>query len=281
MTQVVVCTVCGLFPEVLLIRDDGLGGCTYATAPDTFSQVSAYQPCTTLFAGPCASYDSYLILVAAYDGGGIYVEPDFQAHLTTIGLGDITALYALEVYVIQLPPNGDIPTDIQLAFLPGLSRITYALFIVECTEEDPVKGGCPIVTSPPSTPRLVAIPALSKVNTFRELFIQSTALKDMTSFTGLTCAPTVMTLTGNLGLATLQGLQNLKPWSGDPRGPFVLFAQTALTTPASVSALQTMALCDQNGDSPLSGGISMDVSDCPNVNGLQVSPNTCATSLAR
>jgi hypothetical protein len=272
-----------VFPEVLLIRDDGSGGCTYATAADPLDQISAYQPCTTLFPGPCASYEGYLTLVVAYDGGGTYEQPDFQSHLTTIGLGDVTSLYALDLYVIQLPPNGDIPTDIQLAFLPGLSRITYTLIIIECTEEDPVKGGCPIVTNPPSTPRLVAIPALSKVSTFRELIIQSTALKDMMSFTGLTCSPTVMTVVNNLGLATLQGLENLRPWSGDPRGPFVTFVQNALTTPASVSALQTMALCDQNGDSGLSGGITMDVSDCPNglQLQLQVSPSTYFTSVGR
>jgi hypothetical protein len=198
------------------------------------------------------------------------VEPDFQAHLTTIGLGDITALYALDLYVIQLPPNGIIPTNIQLNFLPGLSLISYTVFVVECTEEDAVKGGCPIAYTPPSTPRLVAIPGLSKVYRFRELFIQTTALKDMTSFTGLTCPPSVMTLSSNLKLDTLNGLENIRPWFKDSIGPVVNVDQTGLTTRETEAALQTMALCDPFGASGISGGISMDVLACGN--SLTVSP---------
>jgi hypothetical protein len=254
----------------LLIRDDGLGGCTYATAPDTDNQITAYQPCTSLFTGPCAYYDGYLTLVAAYDGGGAYVEPDFQAHLTTIGLGDLTALFALNVYVIQLPPNGAIPTDIQLNFLPGLTYVDFSVVIVECTGEDAVKGGCPDPSSAPSTPRLVGLPALSKVYSLDRLTIQSTALKDMLSFNGLTCLPSRMKITGNLGLATLQGLANLRPWFRDCNGPRIDMTQNAFTTPASVSALQTLALCDNGGASSLLREIAMDVSGCPT--SLPVSP---------
>jgi hypothetical protein len=218
----------------------------------------------------------HINLVAAYDGSGAYVEPNFQAHLTTIGLGDITSLFALNVYVIHLPPNGGIPTDIQLSFLPGLTFIDFTVVIVECTEEDPVKGGCPVAFNAPSTPRLVGLPALSKVYSLDRLTIQSTALKDMLSFRSLTCPPSRMKITGNLGLATLQGLENLRPWFRNCDGPRIDLTQNAFTAPASVSALQTMALCDQGGGSSLLREIAVDVSGCPA--SLPVSPHCPALS---
>jgi hypothetical protein len=263
-----VSAVCGVVPEVLVVRDDAKGGCTYATATDPDSPISAYQPCATLFTGQCASYDGYLTLVTVSDGSGTYIEPDFQSYLMTIGLGEIRSVYALNVYFIQVPPSGTVPLPVSVSFLPGLTRISSTVSIVECNAEDAVKGGCPNSPTAPTASRLAAVPALSRVYRVQELFVRNTAMQDMTSFIGLTCPPSVITLIGNLGLSTLTGLQNVEAWVKDAAGPPMSMYQNALTTLASVWALQTMARCDPTGGTTLSGGLSIEVAQCPN--GLSV-----------
>lgn len=166
----------------------------------------------------------------------------------------------LHVYVIQV---ATIPKDITLAFLPGLTVISNLLAVMECTIED-MNGGCPIRFNSPPVPRLVALPALSKVYRLQSLTIMSSALKDMMSFKAFTCPPTDIALVSNRHLATLHGLDSVGPWTKDPDGPFITAAVNKLPTPGTVSALKTMALCDESGLSGLSrrNPIAIMVSSC-------------------
>lgn len=256
-----------------------MGGCTYATANAT-TPLSAYQPCKPLFSGtPCASYDGFLTLTTLYsDSTTPFVDPDFQAHLSAVGLGGITAVYSLYVYVIQAVA---IPRDISLAFLPGLTLVTYQLQLLECIVADTDTGGCGNALSPPAVPRLLAVPALSKVYRFRELYMQFTAFKDMTSLKGLTCPPPVMNILDNQFLTTLSGLEGVGPWTENADGPSTIaFENNQLSSPSTVAALQTMALCDSNGFSGLFSplGINIQISNCQDE--LQVRPICpCHTAL--
>jgi hypothetical protein len=187
----------------LTIRDDGMGGCTWArSAGFSGFPLGPFQPCRDLFPGTaCASYQGALSLATRYNGSSSFVDPDFQKHLNTVGLGNVKALAWMHVYLVHLAP---IPRDVRLAFLPGLTLIQDQLAAIECTSEenrDYICGG-----TPPSQSRLVALSATSTVYRMRDIYVRYTGLKDTMFIRGLKCPPQYVTLDGNRALVPARNL---------------------------------------------------------------------------
>jgi hypothetical protein len=227
LLNVVHSAVCGAEGDLLTIRDDGLGGCTYATGRKP-TGTGAFLPCAQFFPGnTCAAYRGTLTLTLSYDGSSTFVDPDFQAHLDTIGLGQLISLTALDMEIIHVVP---IPSDLSLNFLLNLEQISYGVTVVECTEEDTVNGVC-TSSNAPAQGRVVALPALENAYKIDYIYFQGTALAAMS--------------------VSLTGLEGVRPWTADSIGPVINFQANGFATSASVSALQIMALCTADGESVL------------------------------
>ncbi len=187
----------------MTIRNDGSGGCTWArTTGWTGNPLGPFQSCTNLFPGrACASYQGALRLILSYRGALPFIEPDFQANLNTVGLGNVTGLWWLHVYLAHMTP---IPRDIKLTFLPGLTLIRDQLAAYECVADPGCHG-------PPAQSRLVGLSATSNVYRIRDVSIGNTALPDLTFVRGLQCAPEFMILRENVNLVPLRGSDGIEP----------------------------------------------------------------------
>jgi hypothetical protein len=241
-----------------------MGGCTFSQSiGDSGWPVEPLQPCKDLFPGTnCGSYQGNLILVTSYNKTSNvqgtesnFIVPDFEINLDTIGLGGVSALWSLRVYIIHLT---QIPVNFTLAFQPSLTLIKDHLEVRECKRQGDYLSSC--ANSAPVTRRLVGLPATSNVYRVNTVNIAFTALADMMFLRGLQCPPSNVTLLANSELVTLRGLEGLGPWTKDARGPEFRFAPA----PTDLSALQTMALCTQQRGTSLSGSISVrGLDSCP------------------
>jgi hypothetical protein len=242
--------VCGQTGDGLTLRDDGKGGCTYATSTgsnDIPKAVGPFQPCRDLFPGiACASYGGALTLSFVYGGTLPFREPNFQPMLNTVGLGAVTSLWWLHVHIIHV---ASIPQDIRPAFLPNLTYLQFQLAVFECTGEIVATGECLgsdtawITPAGPNPRRLVALPAVSKVYRMRDLFIQNTGFRDMMSLIGFTCPPGIIQILGNYNLVSLRGFENIGP----SEGLIIIISPS----PNDLSALTSMARCDKEGQTVL------------------------------
>ncbi len=232
----------------MTLRDDGMGGCRYAWIRNVGNPtaVGPFQPCKDLFPGiACASYRGGLTLSFVYTGSLPFLEPNFQTMLDTVGLGAVTALGWLHVHIIHVI---SIPQDIRPAFLPDLTYLEFQLAVFEWYSEILATAECvgsdtPWITPPGPNGRLVALPAVSKVYRMRDLFIQNTGFTDMISLIGFTCPPVIIQLLGNDNLVSLRGFENIGPSEG--------MIMIVSPSPADVSALTTMARCDDKGQTVL------------------------------
>jgi hypothetical protein len=238
----------------LTLRDDGAGGCTFASSTNSSGDpVGPFQPCRNVFPGPvCASYPGALTLTFVYNGSSAFRDPEFQTILDVVGLGSVTTVWRLSLHIIHVT---SIPRDIRPAFLPKLALINN-LAIFECISEITATGKCtgsdtPTITpSPPAPRRLVALPDLVKVDRIPgDLFVQNTGFTNMTSFRGVRCLPPTVQLLGLDNLVSLQGFEGVGPWTRTSGGPIVVISPS----PRNVSALRTMALYNSQGQTPLSG----------------------------
>jgi hypothetical protein len=238
-----------------MLRNDGLGGCTCGRSTGATTPVGPFQPCRDFFPGiPCASYQGRLYLYVVYNSTSPFVDPDFQSCLNTVGLGDITALWALSLHIFHIR---QVPRDVKLAFLPGLTLAKDQIALSECNIEGDTCAA--VWESFPFTPRLVGVPDLANVYRTRDLFIQNTKLSDMTSFGSLKCPPDIIQIYGNKELKSLRGLEGFGPWTRDLRGNIIVI----YPSPGEMSALSTMYLCDNQGNSVLTGGfISIRRDEC-------------------
>jgi hypothetical protein len=203
-----------------MIRDDGTGGCTFAESKGgSVFPIGPFQTCEIWFPGAgCASYQGSLTLTSVYNGSSPFVDPDFQTHLNTIGLGSVTALLWLHIYILHLAP---IPRGIELAFLPDLTLIKDQLRVSECPREGIVQGVCESSAPKAAERSLIGLTATSNVYRVPDIFIDYTNLTDMMFLKGLQCPPSSMQLSGNTKLVSFRGLEGIQAWTKDSIGPVI------------------------------------------------------------
>lgn len=182
-----------------------------------------------------------------YNGSSPFVDPAFQTSLNKVGLGGVTAIVELSVSIIHV---AQIPRNIWPVFLPGLTTIGDTLGVLECVVEDVDTAQCADGLSRPVTPRLVDLPGLTNLSRIDyRLFVVNTAFTDMMPLRGLRCPPDHIQLVNLMNLSSLHGWENVYPWTKDVQGPSI-FIYTP--SPANISALRPMALCDEHGNTTLS-----------------------------
>jgi hypothetical protein len=124
--------------------------------------------------------------------------------------------------------------------------------VVECIEETKRQtgepgGDCAVPTAPP-TPRLTAVPALQGIQRLNAVIVSGTAFVDMQSIGSLKCPPFVLLILSNPRLQSLDGLQNISPWTANTDGPALTIVENpGLTTPLSVSQLSQYLRCGEGG----------------------------------
>jgi hypothetical protein len=222
------------------------------------------RDCTNLFTvGLCKSFGVPLTLTTVWDGNSkaAYSGPQFQAHLDLLGLGDIAALPSLTIYVIQKTP---IPENITLSFLPKLRFVQSSVIISECARENRDLGACDSSPTFPEIMRLTGITAFNgvqRLGSFLQIF--SGGFVDMTSFSSLTCPPARLLLANMPYLVSLDGLDNIAPWSQDDRGPSLIIGNNpGLSSPASIAALRPYLLCFQGSSSLRGDRLTLLVPNC-------------------
>jgi hypothetical protein len=145
-------------------------------------------------------------LILSYRGALPFVEPDVQANLNTVGLGNVTSLWWLHVYLAHWPTP--FPRDIKLTFLTGLTLIRDQLAVYECINDPGKAHEC---NGQRAQSRLVGFSATSNAYRIRELIIRYTALADLTFVRGLQCPPEYFNLMENVNLVPLRGSDGIEP----------------------------------------------------------------------
>ncbi len=222
------------------------------------------RDCTLLFpTGLCKSFGVPLTLTTVWEGTtkAAYSGPQFQAHLDLLGLGDIAALPSLTIYVIQKAP---IPENITLSFLPKLRFVQDSVIIAECAQENRDLGVCESPPRYPAIMRLTGITAFTGVQRLGSVLqIFSGGFVDMTSFSSLTCPPARLLLANMPYLVSLDGLDNIAPWSQDDRGPNLIIGNNpGLSSATSISVLRPYLLCSQGSSSLRGSRLTLLVPNC-------------------
>lgn len=196
--------------------------------------------CTTqLFPGKsCKTYAGDLGI--AFEGdfsSDSYTTPEVNKTLTAIGLGSVHTIKGglyIETFAV--------PVDIAPSFLASL-RDVGSLRVRPLAENG-------IETHLTGLPGLKGVRRI--VGPLRRdgtccatstLRVEGTGFTNLSSFSGVLCAPSRIRIVNNPLLATLDGLNNLTTWAKDLGGPDTLIFGNNLAGQSSVAALSTLAGC--------------------------------------
>lgn len=143
--------------------------------------------------------------------------------------------------VCEHHPRGPASPRPTADFPPWACNNPSSLVVAECTSENVYTGQCADLR-PPVRSRLTDLPGLSNVYRIRDLTVYSTAFTDMMPFRGLRCPPN-MQLYNLVNLASLHGWEGIEPWTYG-------WAPSLYIDPAprNISALKSMALCNEQGN---------------------------------
>lgn len=248
------CAVCGDgLSYTIQVQFSGNSSCV-ARVFSNGAQVtisSAQASCTaTLFPGKtCRTLNGNLYLFATNQvnaTAATFFQPRFDTALAALGVGSLATIEYVLSLVVDHSPN-PIPVNMAPVFLTTL-RDVFTIQVIESIDYT----NLPEI--PPPVPRLVGLPGLAGVRrivaptgsgfeAFTVLKVQGTAMKDLTSFSGLVCPPNNINITDNLQLTSLNGLNGLSTWTSNIFGPNVFILNNNLTGSSSVGALATLAGC--------------------------------------
>lgn len=230
-------------------------------------------PCNTpVFPGlNCKTLHGSLSLVTSNQvsaNASAYIPPRFDLSLAGAGLGSLETITQTLTVIVDHGYD-PIPADVAPFFLPSLKDI-FSLVVIESLDYNtPEFQGFA-----PPFPKLVGLPGLTgllRFNTFNntyapysstKLVVQGTGMRDLLSFSGLKCPPAALTVTNNLVLASLNGLNSLGPWTSDSFGPSTTILGNNLTSPAAIAAISGLAGCPSTA---LTGNPSIDVEGCAKI----------------
>jgi hypothetical protein len=127
-------TACGSLPDVYSVYDFLDGTCAWSAGipnPPTFPTGS---PCNVKpFGMDCGSYQGTLFIVYVQKTAGV-VQPNTQAYLDGMGLGNINSIYTLSITRFASDWDGG---TITLDFLPSLVQATDSILITAWSDADP------------------------------------------------------------------------------------------------------------------------------------------------
>lgn len=180
-------------------------------------------------------------------------------------MGNISVLVgALTVYVDYV--NGAIPGPLSPSFLPRLKE-AGGLIVKECANCFAAPD-----TAPPGTTRaLTGLPGLASLYRIApptnptagaSLVVENTAFPSFaTTFSNLTCTASLVLITGNAALSSLQGLQTLV--QAVPPGPTYLVSGSPLLSAAGATQLTALAGCPfPSSTSSLTAAIQLLLQNC-------------------
>lgn len=229
----------------------GNGTCVMNVFVGSTVLLSQVQCNTNVFPGQnCKTLNASLLLFTTNQVGAnasTFVPPRFDLSLAGAGLGQLQSIL-VSLFVIVDHGPAPIPVNIAPSFLTSLTDI-FSLIVIESIDYNNFPN------LPPLFPRLVGLPGLvnlQRINTadpanlpygFTSLVVQGTAMRDLLSFSGLTCPPANLNITRNIYLQSLNGLNSLATWTADTFGPKVVVSGNNLTGASSISALRVLAGC--------------------------------------
>jgi hypothetical protein len=223
------CTVCGDSSISISVYDLLDGTCFWiGGAPGSGStQFPCNQP---PFGQACGSFGGSLYIVYAQGTGG-RLEPNTQAYLDTMGLGQINSVYSLIITRVPSAWGGTIAP----VFLSSLVQVTRDLFVRKGNDPDP--------TFP-----ITAVPGLANIRQIANTtFVYDTLITRGDLFASLQCVGGGLGFFADSQLTTLDGMNNLVQVNYVPiyfSGPTINIATpNAITTPAALAPLSRAANC--------------------------------------
>eukprot|EP00884_Botryococcus_braunii_P023046 jgi/Botrbrau1/9425/Bobra.0252s0049.1 len=208
--------VCGTTFQIITVTDFGDNTCEVRLR-DSGGQLTAN--CTnTLYQQVCGLLNARLNLYFynARNLSAAAYEANMGKWLQNLGLDSVRILNStLTVYVYHYLGSSrlPIPTPIAPVFLSSLVQA----FSVEVLEYLNVQGDKPMLTALPGLSSLYQLFAGPQA-TFID--VSGTAFTNMTSFSGLTCPPTIIFAEFNSDLTSFAGLEGVAAPVGQPSQPF-------------------------------------------------------------
>eukprot|EP00884_Botryococcus_braunii_P016749 jgi/Botrbrau1/3758/Bobra.0363s0035.1 len=253
-------TICESSSLYIMVKYSGSSSCVAEVSGEggPWNLTPAQASCTaTLFPGiTCLTFHGILDLSVSNEvnaSAATFFQPRFDTALQALGLGDLATIGLLSIFVNHSP----FPIPVNLAPV-------FGTFLRDVNNLQVLEDG-----NTRTAPRLVGLPGLVGLRRFvlqptywadySLLFISGTALRDMTSFSGLVQPPFAVRIYDNPQLSSLNGLQGLATWTSDESGPRTRITGNNLTDPSSVSALATLAGCPTTS---LTGSTKIDVVGC-------------------
>jgi hypothetical protein len=235
-----ICAACGSVDGNFYVSVQYSGNSSCQAQVNGLTLTAAQASCRApLFPGrTCFTLNGPLLLSVTNEvnaSAATFFQPRFDTALQALGLGSLASIDGvLRLFVYHSP----YPIPVNLTPVFGRSiRDVHDLIVGEFGDG----------SAPPRTSRLVGLPGLVGIQRFNSInsniIIFRTALRDMSSFAGLVQPPKSISISDNLQLSSLSGLQGLATWTSDVYEPRTSIMNNNLKGASSVSALAKLAGC--------------------------------------